>query len=153
MDISVKKPGIISGYILGDLRPQTSAEVLIDGNVIAINTALIDSGSNVTVLSPIVCEPIQGSENAEVRSAHKQTSASVVTGSLILGNNDIVLENVSFLIADLEIFECGDIQLVLGMDVITAGRFVIERKGRLPYYSFSFSGSEKPFIPSVGAIY
>lgn len=150
--IAIKKPGTISGYILGDLRPETNAEVLIDGKVIAIRTALLDTGANVTVLSPLLYQPEEGPEDAELLSAHKSTDAYVKEGSLILGSNDIVLERVSFLVADLVIFEAHEIQLIIGMDVITAGRFVIERKGQLPYYTFSFSGSDKPFIPSVGFV-
>ena len=153
LSITVKKSGIISGYILGDLRPETNAEVLIDGIPIPVNVALIDTGANVTVLSPLLYESEESSEQAELLSAHRSVKACTREGSLILGNNDIVLEHVEFLIADLEIFDAHDVQLVIGMDVITAGRFLIERKGRLPHYTFSFSGIDRPVKPSVGIIY
>ena len=138
-DMIVIKPGTICSYIIGDLKPCIEADVLIDGKSVHIDRALFDTGSNITAINPRIA-PAVSSTNGDKMVIHgTDRSGEAVTHycSICLGSGEIVLQNVPVQAFDLDIYDHTDIDLIIGMNVITLGELSVKKKGFLPIFTFS----------------
>ena len=135
-NIIVKKPGVVSSFIISDLKPCVSADVLCGNQCIHIERAVFDTGSNTTVIVPSELRSSLSAEEIDMASVDTIGTGHVYRVQLSLDNGEIVLDNVPLVDFDLSIFEDLDIKMIIGMDVITAGRLVVDAGNHIPHFSF-----------------
>lgn len=137
-ELSVIKSGTVCSYILSDLKPCIEADVLIGGVSVHASRVLFDTGANVSVINPHSIPDADGTdEGMEVRGANSSGTSRTYYCSISLDGGEIVLSNVRIEAFGLDIFDGTDIDLIIGMDVITLGEFSVKKNNRLPVFSFS----------------
>lgn len=137
-ELYVQKSGSVSAYILSDLKPCIEADVHINGRVIHVDRALFDTGANITVINPVrVPEDTETDEPIKIYGGYSKNRDGHVLCRIDLDGGEIVLHNVLVYISDLDAFEAADIDLIIGMDIITAGTLSIKKKkGNLSLFTF-----------------
>ena len=97
---------------------------------------MLDSGSNITVISPaVVPDNIEICEGSNIYAANSNDVSDLIRCRLILGNGDIIIDHVPLEIFDLDYFRTGDIDLIIGMDLIAVGELHFQKKGSLPLFT------------------
>lgn len=135
-NIKVEKPGVVSGFIISDLKPCISADVDVDGHTVHIDRAVFDTGSNCTVIAPSELPSPLAGEDIEMHGVSVSGESHIARCRLSLDNGEIVLGNVPLSDFDLSFFDESDIKLIIGMDVITAGRLIVDARNNIPHFSF-----------------
>ena len=136
-EITVAKSGSISAFILGDLKPCVKADILYDGMVTHIDRVLFDTGANVTVVNPsVVPDDPDCDGDLEMQDIRHKARSKTLYCSISFCSGEIVLEHVPVQIFDLDYFNSGDIDLIIGMDVIILGELTVKKSGTLPVINF-----------------
>ena len=134
--INVKQHGKTEGYIINDLIYVDVA--ITHGSKTLQVSAVIDTGSNITVLSKdladrIYCQ-IETDNEIPVLNAYSPGSASAITSDIKIGNNIEIADQEIYLM-DIEFFKTA-CHMIIGMDIIQAGDLHIYKNGSLPYFTF-----------------
>lgn len=136
-EISVRKAGEVREYVVSDLKPCTEAVVSFGEKEFHIDRALFDTGSNVTILNPNTIPPdTPAGGEAYLHGPDSSWPAKPYYCTVSLGPGNIILDNVPVIDFNLEVFDTVDIDLIIGMDIITLGELIVKRKGRIPVFHF-----------------
>lgn len=130
--------GSFSEDVLCDLKPCCTADFVVCGRRIHIDRAVLDTGSNITViLRSILRENLVPAHNdsAESRDAIGRNAASIynnctleLPGGIVVGNLEI-RDSLGWL-------RDTGIGAIIGMDVLTVGELRLWSKYHLPRFSF-----------------
>ena len=110
------------------------------GKEFHIDRALFDTGSNVTILNPkVIPSNAPPGDEACMHGPNSSWTAKTYCCTISLGPGNIILDNVPVVDFDLEVFDTVDIDLIIGMDIITLGELTVKRKGKIPVFHFQIS--------------
>ena len=112
-----------------------SAKITIDGKTISTDRAIWDTGATVTAFSDRLRSQF-GSSPAETGTAIgaiSSDSSDIFLATLELPG-DIIFHNVEVWCFSLSAFAAD---LIIGMDVISQGKLVVETRDNIPTFSFT----------------
>lgn len=134
-NINIIQHGTVEGYITDDkmiLRIR-----ITDSNNLSVSCSmLLDTGSNITVISSSIADLFHKSEGILIKGVHTAGLSSMITGRLCI-EDKIMIDTYEIYTMDLDAFDESSFDGIIGMDLIQAGSLRIFRKDGLPYFEFT----------------
>ena len=113
----------------------SNAKITIGNKTIETNKAIWDTGATITAISSAVSKQIGAEpvESGTTISATDRSDSNIYLATIELPG-DIVLHNVEVWDISLDDYAA---EVVIGMDIISKGRLVVETVNGIPMFSFS----------------
>ena len=128
-EINIEKHGELSGYNAG--YNQIIVPATINGIVC---NALLDCGSDITTMNSAKMKA-SGGKDMLVIGASSRGNGKTINADINLGN-EIIIKDYPVTFFDLDIYDTGKFDLIIGIDILAAGDFHLYQRDGLPYYEF-----------------